>query len=350
MHAPRSPFAWLSVAGWFAASCLPSSLTYDPGTRRDGGRLTAPEDASSHDASSPASGGAPAIDARLPTDVHSTTDGTDARGTGGVSHDAGHDGFSSNLDAARAADADATDADAVDGAPPPCPGTHGAPIVVVGGGLTYCVDQTEITRAEYEDFLSYARFTKPKQATGCAWNDDFEPLGSVDASAGGSEADPVTGVDWCDAYAYCAWAGKHLCGRIGGGPNPFDNFTRADTSEWFNACSNQGANAYPYGTSYDPNACAGSDSTGRLTEAGTMPACIAASGALDLSGNVWEWEDSCVSESGASDVCRARGGSFQTSGSLLACDADSTVFSMFRRSTRDPSVGFRCCAGTYLPP
>jgi hypothetical protein len=33
----------------------------------------------------------------------------------------------------------------------------------------------------------------------------------------GSGNFPITNVDWCDAYAYCAGIGKRLCGKIGGG-------------------------------------------------------------------------------------------------------------------------------------
>jgi hypothetical protein len=56
----------------------------------------------------------------------------------------------------------------------------------------------------------------------------------------------VVYVDWCGAYAYCAWAGKHLCGAIGGGPTPYSHetdptlyeaFAAPRVSEWTNVCS-----------------------------------------------------------------------------------------------------------------
>ena len=82
----------------------------------------------------------------------------------------------------------------------------GPPAVRVEG---VCVDSTEVTNAHYQAFLEQM----PSAAAGpdvCDWNDSFVPQGWPLAT--GTEDHPVGGVDWCDANAYCAWAGKRLCG------------------------------------------------------------------------------------------------------------------------------------------
>jgi hypothetical protein len=59
--------------------------------------------------------------------------------------------------------------------------------------------------------------------------------------------------------------------------------------------------------------------------AGTLVGCQSSvagyGGVCDLSGNVWEWEDSCDA-GGASADCRLRGGSFGSNGAFfLKCNA-----------------------------
>ena len=41
-----------------------------------------------------------------------------------------------------------------------------------------------------------------------------------------------------------------------------------------------------------------------------------------MSGNVWEWEDSCQTQNGATDQCRLRGGSFWFNGSTVCTPAN----------------------------
>ena len=43
-----------------------------------------------------------------------------------------------------------------------------------------------------------------------------------------------------------------------------------------------------------------------------------------MSGNVWEWEDSCNASSGASDQCRLEGGRTGSTG-LPTCDAQPAM-------------------------
>lgn len=204
---------------------------------------------------------------------------------------------------------------------------------------SYCVDRTEVTVTAYEGFLVNAP-SVDSQAPECAWNTDFTPSGSWPPTPGTGDR-PVTFVDFCDAAAFCKTTGKRLCGSMGGGPLPFGSFADATASEWFNACSESDKRTYPYGNTYDGNACNGTDyGVGSPVKTGSAAKCEGGfQGLLDMSGNVFEWENSCADTTGATDQCRIRGGGFNSNATNLQCDiaADAT------RNTAGITIGFRCC-------
>jgi formylglycine-generating enzyme required for sulfatase activity len=59
-----------------------------------------------------------------------------------------------------------------------------------------------------------------------------------------------------------------------------------------------------------------------------------------MSGNVWEWEDSCNADAGVTDVCHARGGAHGNGDVFHRCDYDG--FSPPRDFASGP-MGIRCC-------
>jgi formylglycine-generating enzyme required for sulfatase activity len=215
-----------------------------------------------------------------------------------------------------------------------------AKLVTVTGG--YAIDATEVTRSQYEAWLS----TTPSsygQLPSCGWNTSFVPTCAWPPGTDG--AHPVVCVDWCDAVAYCQGVGKRLCGRIGGGENAYGDHGDATESQWYNACTSGGQNDYPYGSIYSAQVCNGYDrGIGTTVATGSLSTCQSSSsgyaGVYDLSGNVWEWEDSCSVRSGRPDYCRLRGGSFDINGSDLRCDAGDG----YGRDLGYGSIGFRCCA------
>jgi sulfatase modifying factor 1 len=229
-----------------------------------------------------------------------------------------------------------------DGAPPDeagftCPAAlHGPPLVVVD---SYCIDQTEVTNKQYLAFL--AANVDPKTQPGfCSWNGTFAPSCGMLLS----NDMPVACVDWCDAYAFCAWAGKRLCGRIGGGAVDKAGAGDPNAGQWYRACSHAGTRAFPYGNAYMPGACCdiSSSMAGARTVA-TSSKCVGGyPGIYDMNGNVNEWEDSCTGSSGMSDQCLIRGGAFDDSFANEAC-AVAMNASQFR-SQADPTIGIRCCA------
>lgn len=254
-------------------------------------------------------------------------------GVGDASHEIVQPDASEDDGAAGSAGADA----GADAAAQPCQcGDTGCgacptvPMVAAGG---YGIDATEVTNADYAAWLA----TSPEpelQPADCQWNTSFVP--AADWPASGKSGHPVVHVDHCDARAYCRWAGKRLCGRIGGGANAYGDFADSQKSQWQNACSGGGVKAYPYGAQYVAGACNGADfGSGVSVVVGSATSCEGGYPALfDMSGNVWEWEDSCEG-----DLCRIRGGSFSQGAAALGCAADSAL----PPESTGKSVGFRCC-------
>jgi sulfatase modifying factor 1 len=229
-------------------------------------------------------------------------------------------------------------ADGNDSAAPTCNGTAGPQAVPAG---TFCIDSTEVTNGQYAAFLASSP-DPASQIAPCTWNTSFAPLQAPDA---GADDYPVEYVNWCDAYAFCTWAGKRLCGRIGGGPITADNaLVDPAQDEWFSACSHVGERLYPYGITYDPSACNGPErDAGAWSE--TADACAGGyPGVRNMVGNVDEWENACVvvdASAPAADNCVRRSGSFENP------DGDVQTCSYYRfgaRGATDHDIGFRCCS------
>ncbi|MBS2019726.1 MAG: SUMF1/EgtB/PvdO family nonheme iron enzyme [Deltaproteobacteria bacterium] len=259
-------------------------------------------------------------------------------------------------------------------------------IVARATGGAYCVDSSEVTKGQYNKFIT-ANVPVGTQIPACSTNTTFIPRGAWPpaVSPGPLEFNlglPVHYVDWCDAYAYCKWAKKELCGTVNGGPIGAADTNDATKDAWYNACTAQGTKGWPYDVAFDDTKCNGigrpgtqvegpitatsrgfgyatnsddnvyqvatSDIAGNITDY-VNKACQGGSvGLYQMSGNVAEWEDSCDSTA-ANANCRLRGGSYAAGdvSTDLACNANRT---MQRIPAMDPGgaaqlkdVGIRCC-------
>jgi formylglycine-generating enzyme required for sulfatase activity len=249
--------------------------------------------------------------------------------------------------------------DASDGGLPNEGGTLGCPSEMADLDGLFCIDKLEVT---YGDYLVWAQTTGPVDAgPSCAWNTSYAPAAGCGGRA--DNADPVGGVNWCDAYAYCASRGKRLCGtragpEDGGAPVKwtFDDNTGATVfpavDEWTYACTGGDAGlTFPYGQTFDASACNGPlpGGDGTVARVGSYRGCQGGfPGIFDMSGNAWEWENACDHNGGGSDPesdrCSLRGGSYDTlyapGGQDLACAED--VYGDTRSST-GCAYGIRCC-------
>ena len=214
---------------------------------------------------------------------------------------------------------------------PECKGTKGPRPVRVG---SYCIDSTEVTVADYQAFLADKGDDTSGQPPECSWNTSYAPFALGDPKL------PVHGPDWCDAFMYCAWAGKRLCGRIGGGPTPESGLANPLSDEWYRACSNEGTRRRPYGDDFEQGACVTQRPEGPIQVA-THPRCEGGfPGLFDMGGNLWEWEDSCGAGDGEAD-CVIRGGSFAPNNT----DTCAQVGWRSRNRGQDSfDVTIRCCS------
>jgi formylglycine-generating enzyme required for sulfatase activity len=127
---------------------------------------------------------------------------------------------------------------------------------------TYYIDKFPVTNVQYRRFLEATRHPDPKYWTDPKFNEPNQP---------------VVGVSWLDAQAYCGWASKRL----------------PTEAEWEKAARGTDGRKYPWGDKWDPARANSEDGgPGKPTPVGSYPQGVSPYGAHDMAGNVWEWTSS----------------------------------------------------------
>jgi formylglycine-generating enzyme len=228
-------------------------------------------------------------------------------------------------------------------------------------GTCYWIDQTEVTVQQYSAFVA-DQSASVSWDPACSWkttasnpitetNDPCTVSTNVESDPFRATK-PIRCVDWCDAKAFCEWAGKDLCS----GSDADGIVTPQDLpDDWGGACSANGS-LYLNGSVPVYGACnVGLDAGQCLAilhqyicapaDVDSFPECTGPSGTVDMIGNVDEWVLQCGypvdgGPGGADSLCQHRGGSF--AGSLV----DETCYALASdaRATRSRETGLRCCA------
>jgi formylglycine-generating enzyme required for sulfatase activity len=256
-----------------------------------------------------------------------------------------------NLDALRPDASAPGDAQAIDAGADvvPCSTGQGSGGPVMIQTSTYCIDSTEVTVAQYSQFLDAGPdVTLPAD---CSWKTTYVP--NTDGGPGCTPTNndpaahpnhPISCVDWCDAFAFCAWAGKRLCGTVTGGSLPYYlGATVWSSDEWYLACATTTPTPYPTGATYTTGECNVQGSGTSLVDVGSLPCQGGYAGLFDMAGNVSEWVDSCSTGAGRGDNCNSEGDNWSggtKNSSTARCDNYGTA----SRDYANATLGFRCCS------
>jgi hypothetical protein len=250
-------------------------------------------------------------------------------------------------------DGPSSDAAASDGGPK-CPSGRGPEMVRIPSpdGGTYCIDSTEVTNGQFFVFLS-DRDAGPRASDqnpyckGSSFDAGYCAFAGAayDPYARGNY--PIACANWCDAYSFCAWAGKHMCGAFGGGPvGPLSPDGGWFHTEWGWSCTSGGQ--FPELTPMDgspTDPC----NFGGLAPVATYPGCQspdpAYAGVYDLRGNAYEWANYCIAFAADASIS-----SYQGPDCVLLTAQKNCAWGYPVNITQPmtdqpiPYYGFRCCA------
>ncbi|MEI9938746.1 MAG: bifunctional serine/threonine-protein kinase/formylglycine-generating enzyme family protein [Pseudomonadota bacterium] len=143
----------------------------------------------------------------------------------------------------------------------------------------FFIDRTEVTARDYSNCVAQARCTPSGVHGPSPELDDSAKYGKYcNADRAGRELHPINCIDRGQALGYCRFLGKRL----------------PSEAEWEYSARGSDGRRYPWGNA-PPSSCSMGVISGLCPATGTQPAGSRAAssqspfGALDMSGNVWEW-------------------------------------------------------------
>ncbi len=181
----------------------------------------------------------------------------------------------------------------------------------------YRIAKYPVTNAQYKLFVEATQHDEPKYCDDNRYNWPNQP---------------VVGVTWHDAQAYCEWAGLRL----------------PTEAEWEKAARGTDGRTWPWGNEPPTEKLCNFDgNVGTTTEIGSYPEGTSPYGCHDMAGNVYEW---CCDNVGdcrkagwrnpkgdtASPV--SRGGCMNSPGDCVRC----SIRNRHKPTHRFDRVGFRC--------
>ena len=123
----------------------------------------------------------------------------------------------------------------------------------------YWIDKYEASNARYKEFMKATSHPAPAY-----WDDPRL----------NKQNQPVVGVSWTDANAFCKWEGKRL----------------PTEAEWERAAKGpEGDNHYPWGHKLDPKKANYGQNVGRTMPVDSYPEGVSGFGVYNMAGNVFEW-------------------------------------------------------------
>jgi len=192
----------------------------------------------------------------------------------------------------------------------------------------FWMDATEVTVAAYKKCVVAGKCSTPKTGGSCTW------------STAEKDQHPVNCVDWDQARAFCAWAGKRLpteaeWEKAARGGQTSARYGELDAVAWYD--KNSGGGTHPVGKK-QPNAF----------------------GLHDMLGNVWEWCADWYDEGyykgspgrdpagpGSGQFRVLRGGSwFDKAGGRVRSSARGWLLPVFWSD----DFGFRCAGSAAIGP
>lgn len=142
-----------------------------------------------------------------------------------------------------------------------------------------------VTNAEFREFMDADGYRSEKYWTKMGWrwleSRPHETPAFWSDARFNSERQPVVGVAWYEAVAYCNWLGEKLT----------RNFRLPSEAEWEKAARGcDDARNFPWGDHFEMNRANTAElGLGRTTPVDAFPQSASPYGVIDLVGNVFEW-------------------------------------------------------------